>query len=132
MRARLSDLQIVDGFQWVDGHFLEAYEKRTRKPPENIRVVTFCIPSPMVTDPNYARLAEPLKKGRATRAAFHVDHSLIPLNWPAQDIIEATRFQSAILSHSDNGVWKGYVRINLNTPDEDMAASEYLAAEDRV
>ena len=131
-RARLTDLQVVNGFQWVDGHFLEDYEKRSRKAPDHIRVVTFCYPSAMVSDPHYARLSEPLKKGRDTRATFHVDHSLIPLNWPTQDIIEATRFQSAILSHSDNGVWKGYVRINLNTLPEDAAASEHLAAQDML
>ena len=130
MRARLSDLQVVDGFQWVDGHFLEDYEKRTRKSPEHIRVVTFCRTSPLIADPNYARLFEPLKTISATRAAFNVDHNLIPLTWPAQDIIEATRFYSAMLSHSDNGVWKGYVRINLNTPQDDTAAQELLAAKD--
>jgi len=52
MRERLSDLQIVNGFQWVDGHFLEDYEKRTRKSPDHIRVVTFCQPSQLISDPN--------------------------------------------------------------------------------
>ncbi len=132
MRARLSDLQIVNGFQWVDGHFLEDYEKRTRKSPDHIRVVTFCHPSQLISDPNYARLFQPLKKCSDTRAAFHVEHSLIPLDWPANDIIEATRFQSAMLSHSDNGVWKGYVRINLNTPQDDTAAVEHLAEQERA
>ena len=129
-RARLSDLQVVDGFQWVDGHFLEDYEKRTHKSPDHIRVVTFYRASPLIADPNYARLFEPLRTGRATRANFHVDHNLVPLDWPAQCLIDATRFQSAMLSHSDNGIWKGYVRINLHTPQDDSAAQEHLAAKD--
>lgn len=132
MRQRLNELQVVDGFQWVDGHFLEAYEQRTRKSPEHIRVVTFCKRSPLVADPNYSRLFEPLQTRPATKAAFRVDHTLIPLDWPAQDIIEATRHRSSELSHSEDNVWKGYLRINLNTPQDDAAARAHLAAKDRA
>jgi len=132
MRQRLADLQVVEGFQWVDGHFLEDCEKRTRKSPEHIRVVTFCRPSSLLADPNYSRLFDPLKSCQATRAEFCVDHGLVPLHWPTTDIIEATRFQSAMLSHSDEGVWKGHIRISLNTPDDDAAALEHLTARDRA
>ena len=132
LRQRLADLQIVDGFQWVDGHFLEDYEKRTRRAPEHICVVTFCRTSPILADPNYARLFQPLTSRLVTRSTFCVNHNLIPLHWPAHDIIEATRMQSAMLSHSDDGVWKGYVRIALNTPEDDTAALQHLAEKDRA
>lgn len=131
-RQRLTDLQVVDGFQWVDGHFLEDYEKRTRKSPDHIHVVTFCQTSPQLADPNYSRLFAPLRSRQATRSEFFVEHMLIPLHWPKHDIIEATRFQSAMLSHSDEGVWKGYVRIGLNTPDDDTAALQHLSGKDRA
>lgn len=132
MRQRLTDLQVVEGFQWVDGHFLEEYEKRTRKPPESIRVVTFCRTPKAIADPNYSSLFQPLMSRRVTQATFHVSHQLISLGWPAHSIIEATRMQAAMMSHSDEGVWKGYIRIPLNTPDDDAAALQHLAAKDKA
>src|SRR5512139_2649288 len=46
LRQALRQLQIVDGFQWVDGPFLED-DRHHRKAPDHLQVVTFSHPSPL-------------------------------------------------------------------------------------
>ena len=51
LRAALRQLQIVNGFQWVDGQFLED-DRQKRTAPDHIQVVTFFHPSPTLKTRN--------------------------------------------------------------------------------
>ncbi len=126
-RGLLNDLLVVDGFQWVDGRFVEDDGDRSDS-PDCIQVVTFCKDSPRLDDPAYAELAAPLHaEFPEIRRRFLVDPLYVSLNWPVEDIINNTRFFGATLSHQrETGLWKGMLQIPLSTPKDDAKAIEYL------
>ncbi len=125
-RAALRRLQLVNGFQWVDGQFLED-DRRKKKGPDHIQVVTFCHPSPLFDDPQHAALVGTVKSRKKTRQQFHVDHMPVILSWPPETVIDHTRHWCGLLSHQrETGVWKGLLKLDLNTPSEDTAALQHL------
>ncbi len=126
LRAALRQLQIVNGFQWVDGQFLED-DRQKRTAPDHIQVVTFFHPSPHLENPEYADLADTIKNRKKTRTQFHVDHMPVLLSWPPELVIDHTRHWCSLLSHQrETGVWKGLLKIELNTISEDNAALQHL------
>jgi hypothetical protein len=127
-RHRLQLLRITDGYQWVNGPFLERDGKRSGG-PDHIQVVTFCHPSPLLDDPSYCDLFETLKSARKTRAEFSVEHGFVPLSFGANDLINWTRHWAAQLSHQkETGLWKGHLKVDLDTPEVDAASLKHLDA----
>ena len=132
MRALMHRLQLVEGFQWVDGPFLEDDRCRNGRAPDHIQVVTFFHPSPLYDDPDYFAHFAPLKNARVTREKFCVDHGVVNLNWNPMEIIDWTRHWSALFSHqADTGIWKGMLCISLHTLEEDSAARRILETSTR-
>ena len=126
LRSLMGQLQVNEGFQWVDGCFLED-DSRATKPPDHIQVVTFCKPSPVITDPEFADLAGILTSRQKTRSQFRVDHMPVLLTLPAEKMIDYTRYWCNLLSHQrETDVWKGMLKIELNTATEDNAALLHL------
>ena len=62
-----------------------------------------------------------------------VDHRWVSLKWSAQRLIEHTRFHYGQLSHQqETNIWKGLLRIELNTASADSAAKHYLNAKEEA
>ena len=120
-RAALHQWEIVDGFQWIDGSFVENIEQSSEsRTPRDIDVVTFFYANernslhrelfnPDLTNPNFnvdrygIELGTPLTVGKAVEIGFF--HTL----W----------------SHRRNHVWKGFIQMDLD-PDEDPPARSVL------
>jgi hypothetical protein len=134
LRGTLRLLGFSDGFQWLDGSFTEDVELLRGMPPDDIDVVTFAtlpiLPTPLVAGTPAAVIAS----RAATKAVFHVDHMYVGLNWDGLSIVEHSRYWCGLFSHSRiDGVWKGMLNVELNTPDADAAAVKFLEdAEDKV
>jgi hypothetical protein len=81
---------MAQGFQWVDGSFLEDVERTEDRSPEDIDVVTFYWdPDPDFTSKLVA--AFPDIANRATvKAAFFVDHFPIDIGFDPETTVEAT------------------------------------------
>ena len=63
------------------------------------------------------------------RDQFHVDHTVVKLDWSANDLVDNTRYWCGRLSHhEETRVWKGHLQIDLNTATEDTAALHHLAS----
>lgn len=126
-RSLLHQLQVVEGFQWVDGRFLEQ-DTPKGDGPEYIQVVTFCKDSPLFEDPTFDEISAPLTAPlEDIRKQFRVDPLLVSLDWPLQDVISHTRHYSGLLSHQqETGVWKGMLEIKLHTLKEDAKAMDHL------
>ena len=113
MRAALRQLEIVNGFQWVDGHFLED-DRHKKKAPDHIQVVTFCRPSPHLEDPQYADLAGTIRNRKKTREQYRVDHMPVLLTLPPEKMIDYTRFWCNLLSHQRRGRGNHRHRMDLH------------------
>jgi len=131
-RALLRKLQITEGFQWVDGSFVEEVERRTTRPPKDIQVVTFCNYPALIDDPAFANDFDLLADLPKLRSQFHVDHTVVKLDWSPNDLVKNTNYWSGRLSHHyDTGTWKGLLRIDLHTTSEDNAAMHHLTSLER-
>jgi len=126
-RGLLNSLQIREGFQWVDGRFMEKDPDRGSG-PDCIQVVTFCKDSPLMDDSKFDELSEPLRADNTEiRKLYRVDPLLVSLDWPLEEIIANTRFYSSLMSHQqETGIWKGMLEIKLATSNEDARSMEHL------
>ncbi|ARS34296.1 hypothetical protein CA264_01920 [Pontibacter actiniarum] len=124
---------IILGYQWLDGSFLEDIETLEKRPPKDIDVVTFYAgqleKTPgIVIDvnknitSNFIEFAMPSK----AKVKYKVDNQPVDIATDPFRVIEATRFWIQLFTHRRNQIWKGILRIPINTPIEDQQALQYL------
>ncbi len=127
-REQLRNCGLTNGFQRLDGSFLEDVETSLRRAPHDLDTVTvywgydIAFQSALISRfPEFAN--PPLSK-----ANYSLDH--YPFDAGADPVltIEMTRYWILLFSHNRLGVWKGMARIDLNTPAEDNAARLVLAS----
>jgi hypothetical protein len=129
-RQRLTALGVHAGFQWLDGSFLENIELSERRAPKDLDLVTFYV-TPAGTNPNaflvLVTSAFPEFVDRdAAKRTFHLDHFPVTLTADPAAVVENTRYWTGLFSHRRDGVWKGMLRVELNTPTVDNAAAAIL------
>lgn len=126
-RERLVSLGLRSGYQWLDGSFLEDIEVREGRPPNDLDVVTVFwgmdIPTQEAIQSGFREFFDP----RASKAAFHLDHYPFRIDGNPQATVEFTRYWMQLFTHNRDAVWKGMVKIDLDTPAEDGAARAILA-----
>ena len=117
----------LNGFQWLDGSFLEDIEAQASRDPADIDVVTF-VAHPLDLSALVAlRTSNPgLFDRNHTKATYHVDHFLVPMGSAPRSLIELTRYWYGLFSHRRDGVWKGMLKVNLSDPNDDAAGSRLL------
>lgn len=123
-RAALHKVGLCQGFQWLDGSFLEDIETLERRPPKDIDVVSF-IRKPADHAMSDADLAT-LDHG-AVKMQHAVDSYLVGLDEiSAEEAIAASAYWYSMWSHRRNQAWKGFLQINL-TPAEDQQVRQWLS-----
>jgi hypothetical protein len=131
-RAALHKAGLTQGFQWLDGSFLENKEAMLGKAPGDIDVATF-YHLPAGTTPQQILQSDPLTfgpDGKARKVRFRVDAYLISLDLsptrPAERLVENSHYWYGVFSHSRrNFLWKGFLQIDLSSVD-DAAALSFL------
>jgi hypothetical protein len=126
-RERLHNEGLTTGFQWLDGSFLEDMETREGRPPADLDVVTVYwgydtkFQASLVG--RFPDIANPL----LSKANYSLDHYPFDAGYSPSFTLEQTRYWILLFSHNRLGVWKGMLRIELNTPAADAAAKRELA-----
>lgn len=125
-RAALHAAGLVDGFQWIDGSFLENIEVVEERDPHDIDLVTF-FHSPVGEDQESLLRASPrLFDPEATKKDYRVDAYFVELNTTApESLVAQSAYWNSLWSHRRNGQWKGYLRVDLG-PADDQAARANL------
>ena len=72
---------------------------------------------------NFPEVANPA----LSKANYSLDHYPFDAGFSPALTLEQTRYWILLFSHNRLGVWKGMLRIELNTPAEDTAAKQELA-----
>ena len=123
-RAALHQLEIIDGFQWINGSFVENIEQGPKnRPPGDIDVVTF-----YYGNKNQAQYLE-LFDSLITKKKFGVDADGIELGKPL-DVGTAVLIGHvhSLWSHRRNDhVCKGFIQLDLD-PKRDRLARHRLHA----
>lgn len=125
-RQRMTANGVVYGFQWLDGSFMEDIEKSENRPPKDLDVVTFY---GGLTPPDLAKISASFPEFSSTilsKQNFSVDHYAVDYNFNPNVTVELTRYWLQLFTHNRIGVWKGILRLPLNTAIDDQQAIDFL------
>ena len=128
-RSVLHAAGLRDGFQWVNGSFVEDTTQHGEREPSDIDVVSFFrIPNGQTQErfwqDNGSLFDLALNKDRYGVDAYPVvlDAGSLPY------LVRITVYWNNLWSHNRNRHWKGYLEINL-TYDDDATARAILGEE---
>ena len=128
-RALFAPLGFVDGYQWINGSFVENIESREGRPPNDIDVVTLAHRPISIRDTaswsqffadNLAFFDPNHLKQTYKCDAYYIDLDLAPYQ-----IVINVSYWHGLFSHRRDGLWKGMLRVPLR--DDDVAAKTKLA-----
>lgn len=125
-RERLRGEGLTTGFQWLDGSFLEDVETRESRPPKDLDVVTVYWGYDRAFQTGLIARFREFSSPRLSKAAYSLDHYNFDASFDPAVTLEQTRYWILLFSHNRQGVWKGMLRIELNTPNEDALARQHL------
>ena len=125
-RERLRVAGLTTGFQWLDGSFLEDIETKESRPPKDLDVVTvywgYDLPFQVSLLASFPEVANPA----LSKANYSLDHYPFDAGYSPTLTLEQTRYWILLFSHNRLGVWKGLLKLELNTPTEDATARQEL------
>lgn len=121
-RKKLQETGITEGFQWIDGSFVENVENNLGRHPNDIDIVTFAFrPSDsdadwrtLVADNSELFIPEESKK-KFICDAYFVDLSTHPIH-----VVNNTKYWFGLFSHQrESYLWKGMIEIPIVSDDEE-------------
>jgi len=122
-RAALRAAGILDGFQWIDGSFVEDVEKLRNRAPADIDLVTFASRPAAVDGPGLADwIAQhgALFDPEQTKVNFHCDAYFVDLRKSGQLIVDETRYWFGMFSHQrETSLWKGMIQLPMYCEDDE-------------
>lgn len=126
-RAFLHDLNIEEGFHWLNGSFTEDKERIRGSAPQDIDVVTYFNPPNTLTQSSLsAEQYDLMFKPKKTKERFRVDGTIMPFGQVSTEgFIDENLYWSSLFSHTRSGKWKGFLKMPLSG-DEDSEARQYL------
>lgn len=129
-RAALHKAGLVQGFQWLDGSFLEHVELLESRPPNDIDVVTFYKLPVGKTQENLQTQTPDIfpissSSKQAMKAKYSVDAYVVHLGMASERLVKQGTYWYSMWSHRRNRIWKGYVQVDL-APTEDTDARAAL------
>ncbi len=126
-RAALHDMGIVEGFQWLDGSFMEQVEVLERRAPRDIDIVSF-VRAPAAFNPTPEQLAA--LDHDHVKQNFLVDSYLVEMDQlERSNLIRKAAYWYSMWSHRRNQAWKGYLEVDLD-PAFDQQALDLLAQQE--
>ena len=126
-RSALHNMGLTEGFQWLNGSFMEHVEVLEHRPPRDMDVVTFLkAPTTFLPTP---KQAEALDHDHVKRI-YLIDSYLIEIDqMDRRNLIRKAAYWYSIWSHRRNQAWKGYLEVDLN-PAFDQQVREWLNQQD--
>lgn len=125
-RQKIYQLEINQGFQWVDGSFTENVEQSRQRPPNDIDLVNFFYQPPHITEEFLAEHGYIFEHDIVKRN-YLVDSYWVNLSVDDKEhIVKQTAYWYSMWSHQrDTDIWKGFYQIPL-TPEDDIIARQWL------
>ena len=124
LRLGLHSIGVTQGFQWINGSFVEHIEDTESRPPNDVDVVTYAFLPAGETQQSFFPKIKPFMDKAAVKSTYKVDHFVRIL--PQIDIHDVCYWYS-LWSHRRDGMWKGYAEVDL-APTDDAQARSLLAA----
>lgn len=125
-REQLNNLGLTNGYQWLGGSFLEDVETREGRPPRDLDIVTVYWGYDYAFQQNLVVNLPAFKSSGLSKIHFSLDHYPLDASMSPFVTIDYTRYWIQLFSHNRDAVWKGMLKVSLNTPDDDKLAMDYL------
>ncbi|PWF65604.1 hypothetical protein CCD93_23285 [Vibrio sp. T21] len=126
-RIQLKSIGLVDGFQWLDGSFVENVEMIRGRAPNDLDMVTFAERPIGVNasdwhgfvQSNIDLFSPQTMKERYKCEAFYVD-----LGMPAKLLVSRTAYWFGLFSHQrETSLWKGMLEVCLSHDETELLAA---------
>ncbi|SCX71321.1 hypothetical protein [Variovorax sp. EL159] len=125
-RAELRGLGFAQGFQWLDGSFVEDIEAREDRAPNDIDVVTFAHRPAGKSDQQINQMLSTrpeLFDLELCKREFHCDTSIVNLTTAPEWLVLQTRYWYGLYSHRrGDALWKGMLQLPLDSDDDSARA----------
>jgi len=125
-RQKMTNTGIINGFQWLDGSFLENIEVLENRQPRDLDLVTFygtlTIAEQTIIKANFPEFIDTA----LAKTNYHLDHYAVDYSFKPDVTVELTRYWIQLFTHNRNGQWKGILRLPLNTNIDDQHAIDFL------
>lgn len=131
LRAHLRSAGFSDGFQWIDGSFVENCELSKGRPPGDIDVVTLIFRPFGADEAGWDQMlhthSETLFNAGWTKEQFLCDTYYVDLNSDPRAVAEQAAYWFGLFSHQrETFRWKGLVQLDFIS--DDSVAEAALAA----
>ena len=121
-RRRLRETGFTQGFQWLDGSFVENVELNRGRPPADIDLVTFAA-RPNINAKDLRSLVTNNKElfiPAECKAKFYCDAYFVDLNVHPIHLVNSTRYWFGLFSHQrESYLWKGMIEIAIQCSDDE-------------
>lgn len=129
-RQQLHGIGLTEGFQWLDGSFMENVEILRGRPPKDIDVVTFYVMPNGMTQTDLATNHMDIFDQPSVKTQYLVDAYSIELSGQVNNQVDSWYVQQitywySMWSHTRQEQWKGFLEIDLS-PLEDANALALL------
>ena len=131
-RAALHTVGLRQGFQWVNGSFIEHTMHRSQQEPRDIDIVTFFSLPDTLEEPQLMKDYPLLFNPPANKQRYGVDSYFVGLD--STDISYLVRrivYWYGLWSHDRTNQWKGYLQIDLSDIEEATARAALDEADAR-
>ena len=125
-RQQMNKSGIIYGFQWLNGSFLENIEVSEGRQPNDLDVVTFYGRLSPIDQAKIRTTFPEFANPTLAKIAYHLDHYAVDYNFHPDVTVEMTRYWIQLFTHNRKSVWKGILRLPLNTQIDDQHATDYL------
>ena len=125
-RAKLNTFGLVNGFQWLDGSFLEDVETREQRPPNDLDLVTIYWGYDFNFQTNLIQNFPEFADSNLSKQNYLLDHYPFDAGHSPVLTVDFSRYWVQLFSHNRDAVWKGMLQIQSNTPNEDAQALQFL------
>jgi hypothetical protein len=124
-RSALRGIGITNGFQWLDGSFLE------EKEPKDLDIVCFFyLPDNVKTEEEQLSLWKEnlaLFERSAVKSAYFLDAFILDLKGSPEALVSLSRYYLQLFSHQrETFLWKGMIQVPLEDANDAGAREQLL------
>lgn len=125
-RNALRAAGFTNGFQWIDGSFVENVEATRGRPPQDIDLITFAErPAAYIEEENWSTFVNGnlgLFLPSETKKLYQCDAYFVELTLPPRLLVNRTKYWFGLFSHQrESFIWKGLLEIPLTEDSDTMA-----------
>ncbi|WP_446660108.1 DUF6932 family protein [Blastomonas sp. SL216] len=126
-RSDLRSDGFSEGFQWIDGSFVEHCEAFRGRPPNDVDVVSLlrrptCVTSDEAWNDFVMARRSTIFDPSWTKANYHCDNYFVDLDMDPVSVAEQSAYWIGLFSHQrDTFRWKGMVKLEF-LPEDDEGA----------